>query len=62
MPMNQIAKQMRDFCQDRIVELQSNKIDEDQKMKNIIIMLDQMHKRLALLEGEDIRKLDRTTF
>jgi len=60
--MNQIAKQMRDFCQDRIVELQSNKIDEDQKMKNIIIMLDQMHKRLALLEGEDIRKLDRTTF
>lgn len=60
--MNQIAKQLRDFCQDRLVELQNNKLDEEQTMKNIIIMLDQMHKRLTLLEGEDIRKLDRTTF
>lgn len=60
--MNQIAKQLRDFCLDRLVELQSNKLDEEQTMKNIIIMLDQMHKRLTLLEGEDIRDLDRTTF
>jgi hypothetical protein len=60
--MNQIAKQLRDFCQDRLVELQNNKLDEEQTLKNIIIMLDQMHKRLTLLEGEDIRKLDRTTF
>ncbi len=60
--MNQISKQLRDFCQARLVELQSNKLDEEQTMKNIIIMLDQIHKRLTLLEGEDIRDLDHTTF
>jgi hypothetical protein len=52
--MNSDAKQMRDFCQKLLVDLRNKNLSEEDGLKTIIIMLDQMHKRLALLEGSDL--------
>ena len=56
------AKEMREFCQKWLVELQSKNHSDEDSMKTIIVLLDQMHKRLTLLEGIDLRSLDKTTF
>src|SRR3989304_9285440 len=56
--MNEATKQMRVFCQKCLVNLNSKNLDEERTIKTIIAMLDQMHKRLALLEGVDLRELD----
>lgn len=60
--MKEAAKQMREFCQDRIGELLTQKKYDDQTLKTLVTVLHQMHQRLAILEGVDPRKLDRTTF
>ncbi len=52
--MDPDAKQMRDFCQKCLVELRSKNLSDEDTLKTIIVMLDQMHKRLALLEGVDL--------
>ena len=59
--MNLDAKQMRDFCQKWLVELHRKNLSDEETTKTIIVMLDQMHKRLALLEGVDLRTLDQIT-
>ncbi len=59
--MNQDAKQMREFCQKWLIDSTTRKIDDPQVMKNILVILDQMHKRLTILEGVDLRSLEDIT-
>lgn len=61
--MNEDAKQMREFCQKRLIELFSTNtpLTEKQANDNMKILLDLMHKRLTILEGEDLRSLEDIT-
>lgn len=58
--MNQDAKQMREFCQKRLIELHSD-IAPAEQVKIMIVMLDQIHKRLALQEGATLQSLEDIT-
>jgi len=61
--MNEDAKQMREFCQKRLIELYSTNppLTEKQTNDNIKILVDLMHKRLTILEGADLRSLEDIT-
>lgn len=63
--MNQNAETMRNMCHKWLGALKNSQkpMDDKQVQKNIIIVLDQMHLRLALLEGvEDLRSLEDKSF
>lgn len=58
------TKQLREFCQKLINELNHPQIrlDDNQTLKNLITLSGELHKRLALLEGVSPGELDGTTF
>lgn len=56
--MNQDAKQMREFCQQRLIELHDDRIFPADKMKIMIAMLDQIQMRLTLLEGASFQSTE----
>lgn len=62
--MNEDSKQMREFCQKRMIELystQQNPLTEKQIDDKVRVLLDMMHKRLTILEGVDLRSLEDIT-
>jgi len=58
--MNQDARNFREFCQREITRLYDtqNPLNEKQTQRTIVEQLKQMHLRLALLEGVDLRSLE----
>lgn len=62
--MNEDAKQMRELCQKWFVRLSDiqDPLNEKQTRDTILVLLDQMHKRLTILEGADLRSLEDISF
>ena len=56
--MNTEAAQMREFCQKLLFTLHNDAVAPADKMKSMIVMLDQVHKRLTLLEGVTLQSLE----
>lgn len=61
--MNEVSTQMREQCQKWMIILQSqqNPIDDKETKRTIIALLSEMHKRLTILEGADLRSLEDIT-
>lgn len=62
--MNETSKQIRDKCQDFIIELRNpqKNLNDKQIIKILITLSDLFHQRLTLIETGDLTALDRTTF
>ena len=57
--MNQDVKQMREFCQGELITLKDSAVAPADKMKSMIVILEQMQMRLTLLEGAPLQSLQR---
>jgi len=56
--MGQEAKQMRAYCQQLMLELRDPKNAPAVKLETMVTMLDQIQKRLTLLEGATLQSLE----
>jgi hypothetical protein len=56
--MNQDAKQMREFCQKWLIDSRKREVNDPQLTKNILAIMNEMHKRLTILEGATLQSLE----